>query len=407
MPDSESSVCDMIVFSPAHNSNYRGTNENYTCRSSPLTPREISGATVGAKRKRAAMETSTPTQLLRETKLIDLGESPIEQAPSDHDSRQDSTGGSGKAGLGRAGISGEVDSMAVTPPKEISPNTENIKLYKGARNITNAAERSGFIECATAREVDIETDLVENSMFSAYTSRQVDEDLSLSLEKVNLSPWNGEEDNLQARNGVGIGIQNDHDVLVTPNRDENPTSMLDSSITLGSRATRSILDSRAIPMGISPKRKLEISPSTPMSAARRYSFSGASPTLRAMVVTNQQDGRKNLVGWLNKLKGGKADSPVSSISNSAVGYGGGARRTKCVGTRIAARFSNRDSPARKQKKRNNVQHDQPLIRDSLRKLEDRQANVGDDSSVQFVSMSSNQEDLNHVTKSLGNGQGQA
>ena len=78
-----------------------------------------------------------------------------------------------------------------------------------------------------------------------------------------------------------------------------------------------------------------------------------------------------------------------------------------MGTRIAARFSNSDSLVRKQKKRNNIQHDQPLIRDSLRKFEDRQANVGDDSSVQFVSMSSNQEDLNHVIKSLGNGQDQA
>ena len=44
MPDPESSVCDMIVPSPDHNDNYRGINENYTCRSSPLTPREISGA---------------------------------------------------------------------------------------------------------------------------------------------------------------------------------------------------------------------------------------------------------------------------------------------------------------------------------------------------------------------------
>ena len=112
------------------------------------------------------------------------------------------------------------------------------------------------------------------------------------------------------------------------------------------------------------------------------------------------------MGWLNKLKEGKVDSPASSASSSAVGSGGGARRTKCVGTRIAARFSNSDSLVRKQKKRNNIQHDQPLIRDSLRKLDDKKANVGDDKSVQVVSKSSNQEDLNHVIKSLGNGQDQ-
>ena len=92
MPDPDSSECDMIAHSSAHNDINCGTNENYTCRSSPLTPR---GKAVGVKRKRAAMETSTPTQLRRETKLIDLGESPIGQALSDQDSQQNSTDGSG------------------------------------------------------------------------------------------------------------------------------------------------------------------------------------------------------------------------------------------------------------------------------------------------------------------------
>ena len=42
---------------------------------------EISDYILGrqAKRKRAAMETSTPIQLRRETKLIDLGEPPVDQ----------------------------------------------------------------------------------------------------------------------------------------------------------------------------------------------------------------------------------------------------------------------------------------------------------------------------------------
>ena len=62
-------------------------------------------------------------------------------------------------------------------------------------------------------------------------------------------------------------MQNDQDILVTPSRNENPTSRLDSSIILGSRAMKNILDSRGVLMGISHKRKLEISPRTPTSAA--------------------------------------------------------------------------------------------------------------------------------------------
>ena len=101
------------------------------------------------------------------------------------------------------------------------------------------------------------------------------------------------------------------------------------------------------------------------------------------------------------------DSPASGASSSAMGPVGGPRRTRCVGTRIAARFSNRDSPARKQKKKNNILKDQPLIQDSLKKLENTPANGSNDNSVQFVHNSSNQEDHNHVVKSLGNGQDQA
>ena len=102
-----------------------------------------------AKRKRQAMETSTPTNLRRETKLIVLGESPIEGGLTEQDNKPDSIDGHGMSGTQRAGLSGEIDSMAVTPPKQVSPNTENRKLYKGARNIINAAaaEVRGFF-CA-------------------------------------------------------------------------------------------------------------------------------------------------------------------------------------------------------------------------------------------------------------------
>ena len=140
---------------------------------------------------------------------------------------------------------------------------------------------------------------------------------------------------------------------------------MDSRITLGSKAKRHILESRAIPLGESPKRKFEPSPTTPMSAARRFSLSAASPKLREVVVTKKRENRKSVVNWLSKMKHDIEPEPqAESTGNSTLGASGTGKRNRTVGTRIAARFSNRDSPARKQKKRNNKLQDQPLIHDS-------------------------------------------
>ena len=115
---------------------------------------------------------------------------------------------------GDDGISGDIDVIAVTPPKEISPNTENIKLYKGARNIMNAAGRSGYIEVNNETRAEDEADLKENCMFSAFESRREEESLNISFNGMRLSPWNGEEDNLQSINGAG-------DSLIDPDRDSS------------------------------------------------------------------------------------------------------------------------------------------------------------------------------------------
>ena len=364
-----------------------------------------------AKRKRADMETSTPVHLRRETKLIDLGESPINQDLPEHDSNQDSTNDDGIAGTERAGVSGGVDVIAITPEKEISPNTQNIKLYKGADNLVKAAERSGYI---AANDVVGENDTValeENSMYREFKSRREEENLNDILNGLNLSPWNGEEDNLQRQekrdkihiaeasecasvlNGeednlqstsgegkVVIGNAEEEENSAQQNGEEDKlqamtggegfsSDMLNSSVILGKGAPRNVLESRAIPTGMSPKRKLEISPTTLMSVPRRFSLSGASPSLRMVVDFNKMiTPKKNVVNWLEELKKDKLNSPVNDEGKFIKRSTRGGRGNSKVGRRIAATFSGRDSPARKQKLHNNTPQDQPLIKDSLARI---------------------------------------
>ena len=82
--------------------------------------------------------------------------------------------------------------------------------------------------------------------------------------------------------------------------------------------------------------------------------------------------------------------------------GGTGRRSRTVGARIAARFSSRDSPARKQKKRNNALQDQPLIHDSLKKLQSNKVREENDVSVQNETSSQELGSFDHMDKSSSN-----
>ena len=174
-----------------------------------------------------------------------------------------------------------------------------------------------------------------------------------NAEEENTAQQNGEEDKLQAMNG-GECFSAD---------------MLNSSVILGKGASRNVLESRAIPTGMSPKRKLETSPTTPMSAPRRFSLSGASPSLRMVVDFKKMiTPKKNVVNWLEELKKDKLNSPVNDEGKFIKRSTRGGRGNSKVGRRIAATFSGRDSPARKQKLHNNTPQDQPLIKDSLARI---------------------------------------
>ena len=93
------------------------------CRSDPF---EIKSGV--AKRKRSNMETSTPVSLRRDTPILDLtDDSLIGKESSDTSS------------VYSASEDNEMDSIAVTPPKELWPDTIDRKLALHAIDLVKAS----------------------------------------------------------------------------------------------------------------------------------------------------------------------------------------------------------------------------------------------------------------------------
>ena len=101
---------------------------------------------INKKRGRDNMDTSTPVNVRRETKLLDLEDSPIDIEPqnssqgcSGANDYSDETIPTSKT---KAGLSNEVDTMAVTPPPVISPDTMDRRLMLHSIDIIKASEKN-------------------------------------------------------------------------------------------------------------------------------------------------------------------------------------------------------------------------------------------------------------------------
>ena len=96
------------------------------------------------KRKRKKnMETSTPVSGRRENKLIDLGEdSPIGANEQNVSSVTDDSGDIIPTTKVKAGLSNEVDILAVTPTKELSPDTMDKRLALHCVDIVKASVKN-------------------------------------------------------------------------------------------------------------------------------------------------------------------------------------------------------------------------------------------------------------------------
>ena len=92
----------------------------------------------------------------------------------------------------------------------------------------------------------------------------------------------------------------------TPDRLSSATpgklSLLNSKILLGANASCSILNSRAIPAAMSPKRRGDFDLTDSLDRPRKYSAGGASPLLRRRTLTTPGPGPLKPPNWLEKLR---------------------------------------------------------------------------------------------------------
>ena len=98
------------------------------------------------KRKRAAMDSSTPLSLRREAIIMEMeDESPIDRDKSSSSSSYNTSSDVVPDEKSRAGISNELDSVAVTPPRDLSLETYEKKLALHAKAIADAAENNSSV----------------------------------------------------------------------------------------------------------------------------------------------------------------------------------------------------------------------------------------------------------------------
>ena len=144
------------------------SNQLLCCRSDP--PDQLVPSPV-RKRKRSDMETSTPLHGRRETKMVDMEEdSSIENcdisslySPSDDkiaDSKQ------------KAGMSNEMDSVVMTPPKLVSPETMDRRLALHARDLVTASVNNPGLQ-EMQEQVMQTADMSKNPFAKRDDGRQV------------------------------------------------------------------------------------------------------------------------------------------------------------------------------------------------------------------------------------------
>ena len=156
------------------------------------------------KRKRSVMDTSTPISSRREVKLIEMEEDlPIEKDKSNHSNSYDTSDDKIPLEKVKAGMSGEVNSMVVTPEKELSPDTYERRLALHTMDIARASEnnpkvlelheqnmyRPDLSENPFSKKVTAHVQDANEIFESAGASRQ-----SAGIDGMNKSPLGGEKD---------------------------------------------------------------------------------------------------------------------------------------------------------------------------------------------------------------------
>ena len=244
-------------------------------------------------RKKKKMQTSTPVHTARSPKKV-LEEDKLSPVGVDSlHSKEEELSDDYVGNVGPTGISDNMTGMELTPVR-MTESVEERDLCKITVNDTNAAMGAGVIK-RTRSNPEISIDLDRNVMFNNFPTRRAS-----SVDRVcfRMSPWNDvlayeefkkvhDERKKEKKLHLTGEIVNKLcekvvECRVTAKGDSLPCR--ESAIILGVNASRNILDSPATPAPrASLKRMLQLSPDTPFSFARRFSFSNmgdASPKLK-------------------------------------------------------------------------------------------------------------------------------
>ena len=270
------------------------------------------------KRKRGVtMETSTPISERRESTLIELEEdSPI--GKSFDDQLQNSLYSNDSSDVipsarKKAGISNDIDIMAVTPPQEVSPDTMDRRLALHYVDIARSSKDNNKVQ-ELHESGELVHDIATNT-FAKRSDGQVRDraiaiegnkvgvvgemnenpvregDGAVVMDEMNKNPGRGEngavvmdEMNKSPRGGVGEvtdeGTPNSNikkkvatRLFMKASRKGQKMSPRPSSskVKLGEGSSKSVMESRACGLGQSPKRAIPMEVDTPPKRRKKQS----------------------------------------------------------------------------------------------------------------------------------------
>ena len=283
-------------------------NQMLYCRLDPFINKlGIAGT---SKRKRRNMDTSTPVSLRRETPLLDLtDDSPIGKESSDTSSVYSASEDKIPDTKMKAGMSNELDSIAVTPPKDLSPDTMDKKLALHAIDLVKASVNNTRV--LEMQEHELHTvDIADNpfgrredksqvvgmnemnngvnetagaviravgmdEMNKEHLGEAVDTAIrAVGMDEMNKTPIRGGHvrmksdylDELSGRKKIKPALRRFSQSLIDGRKFEN---IKDCRVMLGKGACNKILGGRAIPFGLSPKRNSDMEVDTATPAKRK------------------------------------------------------------------------------------------------------------------------------------------
>ena len=176
----------------------------------------------------------------------------------------------------------------MTPAKRNTSSQLEKELVGGAGDLSSAAKRGGILKRSNSLPGSIRMVLVENSFFSEFTRAEaLDDHIQMDVAKVEIRTRSQSVDNYNMEVSVSpdefIRTKGGDDLinLMDDKVHKSPRENLPIALTLGSRASPTLLESKATPGSRLSKRQLNISPQTPRGGPRKLSVcEGASPPLR-------------------------------------------------------------------------------------------------------------------------------